>query len=86
MTANVTKNIIKRVLMCKPTHYRVKFRDSYEKFFLKIEYSINPWMNPKENPVDRTLAMYQWNRLKLAIECAGGHVHVMEPHVTSSIK
>uniref|UniRef100_A0A914E4R5 Dimethylargininase n=1 Tax=Acrobeloides nanus TaxID=290746 RepID=A0A914E4R5_9BILA len=37
-------------------------------------------MNPKENPVDRTLAMYQWNRLKLAIECAGSHVHVMEPH------
>ena len=38
-------------------------------------------MNPKENPVDRTLAMYQWNALKLEIESAGAIVDVMEPHV-----
>uniref|UniRef100_A0A914BX30 Amidinotransferase n=1 Tax=Acrobeloides nanus TaxID=290746 RepID=A0A914BX30_9BILA len=53
--------------MCKPTYYRV-------------EYSINPWMNPSENPVDRTLAMYQWNSLRLAIETAGAIIDVMEPH------
>lgn len=39
-----------RILICRPDHY-------------SIEYQINPWMNPEENPSQIDTAWVQWERL-----------------------
>ncbi|CAD6192686.1 unnamed protein product [Caenorhabditis auriculariae] len=55
----------KRIMMCKPTHYQVK-------------YQINPWMNVKRR-ADNERAQKQWLELKATIEKCGATVEVMEP-------
>uniref|UniRef100_A0A914DCX6 Amidinotransferase n=1 Tax=Acrobeloides nanus TaxID=290746 RepID=A0A914DCX6_9BILA len=68
MAATATKvapKSLARILMCRPTHFRV-------------EYSINPWMNPADK-VDKEKAMNQWNNLKATIEKSGAIVDVLEP-------
>ncbi|MGK8488792.1 dimethylargininase [Nocardia asiatica] len=42
----------RRFVMCRPDHF-------------DVTYSINPWMNPAE-PVDRALAVRQWEALRAA--------------------
>jgi len=50
----------RRYLMCRPEHFRV-------------DYAINPWMDVGA-PVDRDLALAQWDTLAETIERAGAHV------------
>ncbi|HEU5416781.1 MAG TPA: arginine deiminase-related protein [Streptosporangiaceae bacterium] len=52
-------------LMCAPEYFAV-------------EYAINPWMKPGE-PVDRDLAMRQWQQLRAAFESLGHTVHTIAP-------
>ncbi|GMT06173.1 hypothetical protein PENTCL1PPCAC_28347, partial [Pristionchus entomophagus] len=56
---------VKKILMVRPTHFEVR-------------YAINPWMDPVSKPVNRELAMTQWNTLKETIEEVGGVVQIME--------
>ncbi len=49
--------------MCRPDHFEVC-------------YSINPWMNPAE-PVDRALALSQWETLRSTFEKYGHHVDLV---------
>ncbi|MGV9664044.1 dimethylargininase [Nocardia niigatensis] len=57
--------IPRRFLMCRPEHF-------------DVTYAINPWMDTSE-PVNRALALSQWNGLR-AIYVAHGHrVEVIEP-------
>ncbi len=51
----------RRYLMCRPEHFEVR-------------YAINPWMDPAR-PVDRALALAQWDRL---VEVYEGLGHVVE--------
>ena len=53
-----------KVLMCPPQ-------------FFDIDYEINPWMH-KDNPVDHTLALKQWQNLKSVYENLGLGVEVVE--------
>lgn len=46
--------------------------------YFAVEYSINPWMDPGK-PVDRDLAMAQWENLKATYERLGHTVDVVEP-------
>ena len=53
----------RRFLMCRPEHF-------------DVTYAINPWMDPTR-PVDRALAMVQWEGLKAAYEDLGHRVEVL---------
>ena len=55
----------RRFFLTKPTNYR-------------IEYSINPWMDPK-NQVDKARAESQWNSLRIEYQKLGAQVEVLEP-------
>jgi N-dimethylarginine dimethylaminohydrolase len=55
----------RRYLMCPPTHFRV-------------EYSINPWMDPSV-PVDNRRAFRQWEALRDTYVKLGHTVELIEP-------
>lgn len=55
----------RRYLMCRPEHFRV-------------DYAINPWMDV-DVPVDRDLALAQWDHLAATIELAGAQVERITP-------
>jgi len=55
----------RRYLMCRPTYFTV-------------DYAINPWMDPAA-PVDRNLAVAQWEALRQAYLDLGHHVDLIEP-------
>ncbi|RZT85025.1 N-dimethylarginine dimethylaminohydrolase [Pseudonocardia sediminis] len=55
----------RRYLMCRPDHFAV-------------EYVINPWMHP-EVPVDRDLAVRQWETLRATYLELGHRVELLEP-------
>jgi N-dimethylarginine dimethylaminohydrolase len=63
--ASVRTARARRFLMCPPTHFRV-------------EYSINPWMDPSE-PVDGARAVSQWERLREVYTDLGHRVELIEP-------
>ncbi|MET8280427.1 dimethylargininase [Micromonospora sp. NPDC005174] len=52
-------------LMCSPEHFAV-------------EYAINPWMDVT-TPVDRELAVKQWDRLRETLVGLGHEVHLLRP-------
>ncbi|GAA4555986.1 dimethylargininase [Pseudonocardia xishanensis] len=52
-------------VMCPPTHFAV-------------EYAINPWMHPG-TPVDRDLAVAQWDTLRRTYLALGHEVTVVDP-------
>jgi len=52
-------------LMCRPEHFEVR-------------YAINPWMRPGE-PVDRALAIAQWEELRQTYVDLGHRVELIEP-------
>ncbi|MTE14257.1 N-dimethylarginine dimethylaminohydrolase [Nocardia sp. CT2-14] len=51
--------------MCRPEHF-------------DVTYAINPWMNTSD-PVNRALALAQWDGLRAAYEAHGHRVEVIEP-------
>ncbi|MGW0250634.1 dimethylargininase [Nocardia goodfellowii] len=53
----------RRFVMCRPDHFAVF-------------YAINPWMNPAE-PVDRALAIAQWETLRAVYEQYGHQVDLV---------
>ncbi|MEV6096745.1 dimethylargininase [Nocardia sp. NPDC051981] len=55
----------RRYLMCRPEHF-------------DVTYAINPWMDTSD-PVNRTLAVAQWDGLRAAYEAHGHQVEVIEP-------
>ena len=55
----------RRYLMCRPTHF-------------EVSYSINPWMDPAK-PVDRELAVLQWQRLRDLYIGLGHEVELIDP-------
>lgn len=55
----------RRYLMCRPEHFAVT-------------YAINPWMHP-DVPVDRPLALRQWEALRRTYLDLGHHVDLLEP-------
>jgi N-dimethylarginine dimethylaminohydrolase len=55
----------RRLLMCRPMHF-------------EVSYSINPWMHP-EKPVDNSLAILQWERLRELYVSLGHTVEVIDP-------
>ena len=55
----------RRYLMCPPTHF-------------SVEYAINPWMVPG-TPVDRALAVAQWDRLRRTYLALGHAVDLLAP-------
>ena len=55
----------RRYLMCPPEHFAVS-------------YAINPWMDPAR-PVDRDLALRQWESLRQAYVSLGHEVQVITP-------
>jgi N-dimethylarginine dimethylaminohydrolase len=52
-------------LMCRPEHFAVR-------------YSINPWMNPRV-PVDRDLALAQWDALRRTYLDLGHRIELLTP-------
>ena len=52
-------------LMCRPTYF-------------DVTYAINPWMDPSK-PVDRELALRQWEELRSTYRDLGHRVDVIEP-------
>ncbi|UFS98687.1 dimethylargininase [Nocardia huaxiensis] len=54
----------RRFLMCRPDHF-------------EVSYAINPWMDISD-PVDRDLALAQWDTLRATYERYGHHVEVIE--------
>lgn len=54
----------RRYLMCRPDHF-------------EVSYAINPWMDTS-SPVDRTLALAQWDTLRATFEAHGHQVEVIE--------
>lgn len=52
-------------LMCRPAYFAV-------------DYAINPWMDPAA-PVDRDLAIKQWEALREAYESLGHRVSLIDP-------
>jgi N-dimethylarginine dimethylaminohydrolase len=46
--------------------------------YFNVEYTINPWMHP-DQPVDRALAMSQWQGLRETFRRLGHTVHAIEP-------
>ncbi|MDG4767572.1 arginine deiminase-related protein [Solwaraspora sp. WMMD406] len=66
MTTPVTTHATHRhYLMCRPTYFAV-------------EYTINPWMDPTR-PVDRDLAIAQWDNLRQTYQRLGHTVDTIEP-------
>ncbi|MEU9100000.1 dimethylargininase [Streptomyces sp. NPDC048361] len=66
MAQRITRTAVpRRYLMCRPTHF-------------EVTYSINPWMDP-EKPVDRELAILQWERLRETYLELGHTVELIEP-------
>jgi len=55
---------VRRFLMCPPTHFAV-------------EYVINPWMDPSQ-PVERALALAQWEQLRRLYTTLGHRVEVVD--------
>jgi N-dimethylarginine dimethylaminohydrolase len=55
----------RRYLMCPPEHF-------------EVSYAINPWMDPTR-PVDRALALHQWEALRGTYERLGHTVEVIDP-------
>jgi N-dimethylarginine dimethylaminohydrolase len=55
----------RRYLMCPPWHF-------------EVAYSINPWMHPG-GPVDRDLAVRQWEALVATYEALGHTVELIDP-------
>ncbi|NJC72003.1 amidinotransferase [Planosporangium thailandense] len=55
----------RRYLMCPPAYF-------------DVAYSINPWMDPAK-PVDRAIAMAQWERLRDTYLAHGHAVETIEP-------
>ncbi|WP_408637795.1 dimethylargininase [Nocardia bovistercoris] len=53
----------RRYVMCRPDHF-------------EVAYSINPWMDPGA-PVDRALALAQWDTLRRCFESHGHSVEVV---------
>ncbi len=58
------RSIPRRYLMCRPDHFEVR-------------YAINPWMDTTA-PVDRALALAQWETLRATYERHGHRVEVIE--------
>lgn len=54
----------RRYLLCRPTHF-------------EVAYAINPWMDPSK-PVDREVALAQWEELRSTYLRLGHRVHVVE--------
>ena len=54
----------RRYLMCRPEHFRV-------------QYAINPWMDV-DAPLDRDLALAQWDSLAATIERVGATVELID--------
>ncbi|MGW0213347.1 dimethylargininase [Micromonospora chokoriensis] len=66
VTVNQQRSPRKRTyLMCSPEHFAV-------------EYAINPWMDVT-TPVDRDLAVKQWDRLRETLVGLGHEVHLLTP-------
>lgn len=63
----------RRLVMCRPT-------------FFDVAYSINPWMDPAV-PVDRDLALAQWQTLRSTYARYGHQVHVVtgEPQLPDMV-
>jgi N-dimethylarginine dimethylaminohydrolase len=59
----------RRYLMCPPEHFAV-------------DYAINPWMRV-DVPVDRDLAMAQWEELVATLRAAGAQVELIAPQPTA---
>jgi N-dimethylarginine dimethylaminohydrolase len=55
----------RRYVMCPPTYF-------------DVNYAINPWMNP-DKPVDTSLAVAQWERLRHTLEDLGHRVDTLTP-------
>lgn len=55
----------RRYLMCRPTYF-------------DVSYSINPWMQP-DKPVDSTLALAQWERIREVYTGLGHEVACIDP-------
>lgn len=55
----------RRYLMCRPEHFAV-------------DYVINPWMRP-DVPVDRDLAIAQWETLRATYQDLGHRVDLIDP-------
>ena len=55
----------RRYLMCRPEHF-------------EVAYAINPWMDPAR-PVDRALAVRQWESLRATYERLGHTVELIDP-------
>lgn len=55
----------RRYLMCRPDHFAV-------------DYAINVWMDPSQ-PVDRALAITQWEALRATYERLGHRVDLLDP-------
>ncbi|MFD9096949.1 dimethylargininase [Streptomyces collinus] len=55
----------RRYVMCRPEHF-------------DVTYAINPWMDPGK-PVDRPLALAQWDRLHTALRESGHCVELVDP-------
>ncbi|MFE5914988.1 dimethylargininase [Streptomyces wedmorensis] len=56
---------LRRYLMCRPTYF-------------DVVYSINPWMDPRK-PVDTSLAVAQWERLREVYLELGHTVELIDP-------
>ncbi|WP_245663274.1 dimethylargininase [Nocardia inohanensis] len=54
----------RRYLMCRPEHF-------------EVTYAINPWMDTA-TPVDRALALAQWDTLRAVFEAHGHRVEVID--------
>lgn len=54
----------RRYVMCRPTHF-------------EVTYAINPWMDPSK-PVDRELALSQWDELRRTYLRLGHRVNAIE--------
>jgi N-dimethylarginine dimethylaminohydrolase len=67
MQSDVTRRVAtaRSYLMCPPEYFAVN-------------YAINPWMRP-ESPVDRELAIRQWNALRATYESLGHCVATISP-------
>lgn len=55
----------RRYLMCRPEHF-------------EVSYAINPWMDPSQ-PVDRDLAVAQWETLRQTYLDLGHQVQLIDP-------
>jgi N-dimethylarginine dimethylaminohydrolase len=55
----------RRYLMCRPEHF-------------EVSYAINPWMDVAR-PVDRDLALRQWETLRATYLGLGHEVHLIDP-------